>query len=188
MISLIATSITFSIGLYSKSLLVGKDKILDQILFNEYLKLKEDIISDSVVSLDEMNNEEEDDDEEEEDDDEGNKKIFPASGIHLGVEFHNVKDISQYLNKGKVSNSLINIIEKTPMKLLSYHCTTTNMNNNDHVTCFGILNNKSHIFIHTYIDQNTGGTISIDVLSSDETQLLLVDEVLPMLQNEFISS
>ena len=58
LISLIATSITFSIGLYSKSLLVGKNKILDQILFNEYLKLKEDIISDSVVSLDEMNNEE----------------------------------------------------------------------------------------------------------------------------------
>merc|ERR1712151_600018 len=63
-----------------------------------------------------------------------------------------------------------------------------NMNNNNHhhVTCFGILNNKGHIFIHTYDDPDTtGGTISIDILSGDETQLILVDKVLPMLHNEF---
>lgn len=189
LISLLAlSSITFSIGLYSKSLLVGKNEILDQILFNEYSKVKEDI-SDSITSVDEIKvegeDDEDDDDDDEDEEDGGSNKIFPASGVHLGVEFHNVKDISNYLNKGKVSNSLVNIIDKTPMKLLSYHCSSSKNMNNDQVTCFGILEHKSHIFIHTYVDPDTGGTIAIDMLACDETQLMLVNKVLPMLYDEF---
>jgi len=198
--------ITFGIGLYSKCLFAGKSDVLDRILLNKY-PTKNGASGSTTMNKISYNMEEEedslDDDDDDNDDDDGdgddgeyqhhdssNDKILPASGIHLGVEFHDMKDISLFLDERKVSKSLVNVIEKTSMRLLSYHCSSSSDGVNlkeKSVNCFGILNNKSHIFVHTYIDPITNGTIAIDLLLSDETQLIILDKVLPTLHDEFMN-
>jgi len=136
------------------------------------MRLERNLWKDSVV---ENNNEKDDLKEEEEE----FLSLLPASGLQMKVELYNIK--ASLLSEELIIDSMLKVIEESKMSLLSFHCFESFSS----VDCFAILDNRSHFHIHTFKQNDDKCMVLVDVLCSSQVQLILVEEVLPMIEEHF---
>jgi len=181
---------SFQYGLHTRSFLIEQKhnyEYLDQIL-STFVGVTNDEEDGGIISED-GDDDDDDDDDEEEEDMHGNARAFPASGLLLSTDYHNL-DLS-YLDETKISTAMKDLISQKSYilgSLLSYHCMTNKYPTKD-ISCYAILTNKNHIFVHGFVEGETNkkksAAIAVDILSCDENQIRLIEDVLPYVGIEF---
>ena len=122
----------------------------------------------------EQDSEDEDERTMEGNDQSGTDHLHLPSASHLLVDIKHVD--SQFLNsQEKVAQSMVHLVEKTELALLSYHCHSLLPTG---VRCVGILL-SGHVSVHTWPKE---GVLAIDVFASEKQSLVMT---LPIVEKLF---